>query len=244
MAGRALNSSEGNVDADEEDENSRMETELSEQTDDPSRCNIENENESAEVLRCYEDQMDCEDVNSVLIDDDSSSSKPFPEIDGASSDSIAAPSEGRRNKRKNFLPRNIVYNNQQEENPDNPDDSAESPRAAAENVSGVEDNRWETSESPLDLSEAPLRQCLLPTKFSPIPEKMEGTNETSESPTSMLRCKAPTESNCSEEPLDPQLPDFAQMAMRRLLRMYGVPPDLAMGPAGKIFSNLFPHSES
>ncbi|XP_018018872.1 uncharacterized protein LOC108675376 [Hyalella azteca] len=228
-------------DDEEEEDMSRMETDgVLEEASSPCAAEDPAEEESSEVLRAYEEHMECDDTNSMFIDEDSSSSRVFPDNDTTSTDSLAVPQqEGRRNKRKNFLPRNIVYNPQDEtsENHDDEVDPSEDGNMCAGETylsnSGVTLSNGRGGDSPLDLSETPVRRSLLPRRFSPI-NNMPAANvpRRSTSPLNGMehpRVSSPVTADSSK--YNPNLPDYAQLTMRRLLGLYGLPPhpDLCAG---------------
>ena len=162
-----------------------------------------------------DDQMDFEDSNSrVFLDDEDSSSRAFNNEDRVSSPSIALPSNkpgGRKNKRKNFQPRNIMYyadSDEDQEKPEEEDKSSLSPNRENEN-----------SETPLDLSETPVRRSLLPRRLEDL---------TGEHPSAGDIPRFMAGFDAISTPHDSRL--FAEQAMRRLLGLCGLQENLAGAP--------------
>lgn len=217
------------IEEEEDEELSRMETEIEASAEEAALSPQEQpEGEtSPEVLRAYEEQMDCDDNNSMFIDEDSSSSRPFAD-DTGSTDSQAIPQqESRRNKRKNFLPRNITYN-PQDEDAENLDvtgglDNGNLSNDTTANSSGVNTTNGRAAEFPLDLSETPVRRSLLPRRFSPFSLPMASLSQRSESPNDLLSAHTSSPEATESSALNPNLPDYAQLTMRRLLGLYGLP---------------------
>ncbi|KAF2363672.1 hypothetical protein FHG87_005572 [Trinorchestia longiramus] len=229
-----------NVEDDEEEELSRMETETEDVAEESVLSPAEEpaEEESSEVLRAYEEQMECDDNHCMFIDEDSSSSRVFADNDTTSTDSLAVPQqEGRRNKRKNFLPRNIVYNPQDdvvENHHDVTGGGCEDPNMNSETYpsssSSVNLSNGLGGESPLDLSETPIRRSLLPRRFSPLSLSTANMPQRSGSPPLELgqaRSASPDAGESSE--MNSSLPDYAQLTMRSLLGLYGLPPHPDLG---------------
>lgn len=114
------------------------------------------------------DHMECDDSESapMFIDDDSSS-RAFPETTsdvpaGSPSTPLPKPEAGRRNKRKNFQPRNIVYTYTDSEDTEGASD------AETRGHLPSSDPQYDsaTSDLPLDLSETPTpRRSLLPRRL-------------------------------------------------------------------------------
>ena len=232
----------------------------------------EKSEESSEVLRSMneDEQMECEDFisgnengsvqiensnsSAMFVDEeDSSSSRVLIDTDCPITDSQMIPQPlhaSKKNKRKNFKPMNILYNqrdgdsetvdsgqNYDDDNDDDDDDNSfgvNSSCATGNSVSNesvsvdsvmlsIRSGSRENGDSILDLSGAPIRQSLLPRRFSPIPQVMDYFQVRPESPGTLIRPHVST-FNGREGILNPLLPDYAQMTMRRLLQMYGLPP--------------------
>ncbi|XP_063885644.1 location of vulva defective 1-like [Scylla paramamosain] len=114
------------------------------------------------------DHMDCDDSeNAPMYIDDDSSSRAYPETVsdmpvGSPSAPMPMPEAGRRNKRKNFKPRNIVYAYTDSEDNDGTSDA----ETRAQHPSSDSHFDPTTSDLPLDLSETPtVRRSLLPRRL-------------------------------------------------------------------------------
>lgn len=114
------------------------------------------------------DHMDCDDSeNAPMYIDDDSSSRAYPETVsdmpvGSPSAPMPMPEAGRRNKRKNFKPRNIVYAYTDSEDNDGTSDA----ETRAQHPSSDSHFDPSTSDLPLDLSETPtMRRSLLPRRL-------------------------------------------------------------------------------
>lgn len=197
---------------------------------------VDDGDQSTEVLRTYDDtQVENEETSNIFVDEDSSSSRVLLDNDCTSTDSQVVPQqEGRKNKRKNFQPRNIAYNNQQNSDSEMNDINCDSDSVNDEfnrcnSGADISGGSGEGRESPLDLSEPPVRRSLLPRRFSPINHSINNfivhqeSTESKDSSSSRMEC-----------PPNPHLPDYAQMTMRRLLQMYGLPPHPDLN-SGKFF---------
>ncbi|XP_043239162.1 zinc finger protein castor homolog 1-like isoform X2 [Amphibalanus amphitrite] len=143
------------------------------------------------------------------------SSSPHASPTGEAGDH-PTPDTGRRNKRKNFQPRAIVY---------------QYAEAAAEVSGETRDSFSETDEQALDLTEsrAPPR----PSASEPAP--MDLTVRTPTQINSALPGRPPAAVDPSE------MKRYAENTMRELLGIYGFPSDPSeahQSPAGKLFEHL------
>lgn len=114
------------------------------------------------------DHMDCDDSeNAPMYIDDDSSSRAYPETVsdmpvGSPSAPMPMPEAGRRNKRKNFKPRNIVYTYTDSEDNEGTSDA----ETRAQHPSSDSHFDPSSSDVPLDLSETPtMRRSLLPRRL-------------------------------------------------------------------------------
>ncbi|XP_042872738.1 uncharacterized protein LOC122253584 [Penaeus japonicus] len=187
------------------------------------------------------DHMDCDDSESapMFIDDDSSS-RAFPEGAGdlsaaggsPSAPSAALPEASRRNKRKNFKPRNIVYTYTDSDDTEGASDSEGRGRLAARDA----DNEGSSaSELPLDLSETPtLRRTLLPRRLDEAVDltggggvSVSGAGGSPLHPRLNALLARPTSPGPHEEGgpggAEPSadMKEYAELTMRRLLGLYG-----------------------
>ncbi|XP_069954725.1 zinc finger protein castor homolog 1 isoform X9 [Cherax quadricarinatus] len=182
------------------------------------------------------DHMECDDSESapMFIDDDSSS-RAFPEtasdVPGGSPSStpLPLPEAGRRNKRKNFKPRNIVYTYTDSEDTEGASD--------AETRSHLQSSDYDNTASdlPLDLSETPtLRRSLMPRRLDEAVDLTGGAGVSdgsaggASSPSAHPHLNAllsrPTSpgphEDCGSEASD--MKEYAELTMRRLLGLYGL----------------------
>lgn len=115
------------------------------------------------------DHMECDDSeNAPMYIDDDSSSRAYPET--VSDMPVGSPSMpmpmpeagGRRNKRKNFKPRNIVYTYTDSEDNEGTSDA----ETRAQHPSSEANYDPSSTDVPLDLSETPtMRRSLLPRRL-------------------------------------------------------------------------------
>ena len=190
------------------------------------------------------DQMDCDDSNgaTMFIDEDSSS-RMFPEggNDGLdrgspsapSSDPLPESSNSRRNKRKNFKPRNIsVYSfTDSEDNEANSDMEAR----RAQNCHYPDDypDPEDTTgcDGPLDLSETPIRPSLMPRRLSDLPcagipldgltPGRDGDAVISNPRLNALLNRSSSPGHGDDSPDGSEMKDYADY-VRRLLGLYGL----------------------
>ena len=128
------------------------------------------------------DHMDCDDSeNAPMYIDDDSSSRAYPET--VSDMPVGSPSApmpmpeaaGRRNKRKNFKPRNIVYTYTDSEDNDGTSDA----ETRAQHPSANSHFDPSTSDLPLDLSETPtMRRSLMPRRLDEAVDLTGGSGVT------------------------------------------------------------------
>lgn len=193
------------------------------------------------------DQMECDDSESapMFIDDDSSSRAAFPEsasdLPGGSPTAVhPLPECSRRNKRKNFKPRNIVYTYTDSEDNEGVSD-AESRSQLAPSEGQLDSS---STDLPLDLSETPtLRRSLLPRRLDGAVDLSRGPTPSdgcTSSPSAHPRLNAllarptspclPDESSGAGGSSDPpDMKEYAELTMRRILGLYGLT-DLSDNP--------------
>ncbi|XP_042237571.1 uncharacterized protein LOC121876507 [Homarus americanus] len=193
------------------------------------------------------DLMDCDDSESapMFIDDDSSS-RAFPETTndapvGSPSTALPMPEAGRRNKRKNFKPRNIVYTYTDSEDTEGTSDAETRSHLAAS------DPHYDTAvPEPLDLSETPtMRRSLMPRRLDEAVDLTGGAGVSVSSggvssPSAHPRLNALLSRPTSPGPHEDgggadasDMKEYAELTMRRLLGLYGLndlPDNLGLPP--------------
>ncbi|XP_069193805.1 zinc finger protein castor homolog 1 isoform X8 [Procambarus clarkii] len=229
----------------------------------PSHSLEEESNPDAESTQLDDDvtgdHMECDDSESapMFIDDDSSS-RAFPEttsdVPGGSPSStpLPLPEAGRRNKRKNFKPRNIVYTYTDSEDTEGASDTES--RSHHPSSDSQYDNS--ASDLPLDLSETPtLRRSLLPRRLDEAVDLTGGAGLSVSgggvsSPSAHPRLNAllsrPTSPGPHEDGSEASdMKEYAELTMRRLLGLYGLSDlsdNLGLPPAalysGKLLESL------
>lgn len=189
------------------------------------------------------DHMECDDSESapMFIDDDSSS-RAFPETTsdvpaGSPSTPLPMPEAGRRNKRKNFQPRNIVYTYTDSEDTEGASDAET--RAHLQSSDTQYDSA--ASDLPLDLSETPTpRRSLLPRRLDEAVDLTGGAGVSVSSaggvssPSAHPRLNALLSRPTSPGPHEEgdggngsggeatDMKEYAALTMRRLLGLYGL----------------------
>ncbi|KAG0728910.1 hypothetical protein GWK47_031471 [Chionoecetes opilio] len=203
------------------------------------------------------DHMDCDDSeNAPMYIDDDSSSRAYPETVsdmpvGSPSAPMPMPETGRRNKRKNFKPRNIVYTYTDSEDNDGTSDA----ETRAQHPSSDSHFDVSASDLPLDLSETPtMRRSLLPRRLDEAVDLTGGAGVNvgggGNSPSAHPRLNALLSRSTSPGQQEEgeggagggggsssdgsDMKEYAELTMRRLLGLYGLndlSESLALSPA-------------